>query len=179
MKIFTFALISMISFSTSLFTQDNKCNCLDNLTKLIAKTEENYAGFPTKVNESSSEDYQNLIKKLQLKAKTEQSPKICFYLLKEYVRFFKDKHFILSYTDEKDYDTEKIKYSDIYFKNAISKKQLNEIEGIWINADTSLKIAIQKTATTKAVAIASTNLAPARIIPECSASDPTINPETS
>lgn len=146
MKIFTFALISMISFSTSLFSQDNKCNCLDNLTKLIAKTEENYAGFPTKVNESSSEDYQNLIKKLQLKAKTEQSPKICFYLLKEYVRFFKDKHFILSYTDEKDYDTEKIKYSDIYFKNAISKKQLNEIEGIWINADTSLKIAIQKTA---------------------------------
>ena len=32
---------------------------------------------------------------------------------------------------------------------------------------------------TVAVAIASTNFAPARMIPECSASDPTMNPETS
>jgi len=146
MKIFAFVLISTILFSTTLFSQDNKCNCLDNLNKLITKTEENYAGFPTKVNETSSEDYKNLIKRLQQKATTEQRPKICFYLMKEYVRFFKDKHFILSYTNEKDNDTEKIKYSDSYFRNAISKKQLSEIEGIWINADTSLKIAIQKTA---------------------------------
>lgn len=125
-------------------TQENTCNCTDNLDRLIVKTEENYAGFPNKVNSETKLIYKKLIKNLQEKSKEVQNPKTCFYLLKEYIRFFKDKHFILSYTNEKDYDLEIVKYSESDFKNAIIKNKLLTMEGIWINADSSLKLAIQK-----------------------------------
>jgi Peptidase family S41 len=127
-----------------LLSQDNKCNCNDNLTKLIAKTEENYAGFPAKVNTKTNASYKKLIRTLQQKASTEQNPKSCFFLLKAYVKYFKDKHFVLSYINDEGYNNEKIAYSDTYFKNALAKGQLTEVEGIWVNADTSLKLAFQK-----------------------------------
>ena len=137
-------LIATILLSTELFSQDNKCNCLENLNKLVVKTEENYAGFPAKVNHITGVNYKILIKILHQKASTEQNPKICFYLLKEYVKFFKDKHFILSYANDRDYDNEKIVYSETHFKKRLYKNKINEIEGVWINADTSLKLGIQK-----------------------------------
>ncbi len=144
MKQIIYILTVLVILSTELFSQDNKCNCFENLNKLIAKTEENYAGFSVKVNETTNTRYKELIKALQKKALVETNPKTCFYLLKEYVIFFKDKHFILSYSNANDYDNEKITYSDTYFRNGLAKNQLSEVEGIWVNADTSLKLAIQK-----------------------------------
>lgn len=144
MKQFIYILTVLLILSTGLFAQNGKCNCLENLNKLVAKTEENYAGFPVKVNNNTNTSYKELIKVLQQKTSNETNPKTCFYLLKEYVRFFKDKHFILSYSNDMDYDNEKITYSDTYFKNGLALKKLSSIEGIWINADTSLKLAIQK-----------------------------------
>ncbi len=137
-------LLANIFLSINVFSQGSKCNCLDNLNELVAKTAENYAGFPAKVNASTNLSYKKLVKKLQKKTAIEQNPKKCFYLLKEYVRFFSDKHFVLSYANDKDYDIENLLYADNYFKNAISKNKLTQIEGIWINSDTSIKLAIQK-----------------------------------
>ena len=124
--------------------QNNTCNCLENLNRLIEKTEENYAGFPSKITEKIRPAYQALISNLQQKASYEQNPKTCFYLLRNYVKFFSDKHFILSYANEDDPDNEKIIYSEASFIKTISKKHIGAIEGIWVNADTSLKLAIQK-----------------------------------
>jgi len=137
-------LLSNILFSTVTFSQGNQCNCLDNLNKLVAKTEENYAGFPAKVNDKTTLSYKILNEELQKKTATVKNSKLCFYLLKEYVRFFNDKHFILSYSNDKDYDNKKVVYSEKYFKRKISKNRLDSVEGIWVNADTSLKLAIQK-----------------------------------
>ena len=144
MKQILYILIVLILLSTKLYSQDNKCNCAQNLDKLVAKTEENYAGFPAKVNENTKPRYKELIKVLEKKTLNETNPKTCFYMLKKYVRFFKDKHFILSYSNVNDYDNEKITYSETYFKNGLAKKRLSEIEGVWINADTSLRLAIKK-----------------------------------
>lgn len=144
MKQIICVLTVLVLFSVKGFSQDNNCNCLENFNKLVANTEENYAGFPAKVNEVTKAKYLELIRLLKNKTVSETNPKTCFYLLKSYVRFFKDKHFILSYSNANDYDNEKIVYSDKYLKDGFAKKRLSKIEGIWMNADTSLQLAIQK-----------------------------------
>ncbi|MDZ4071604.1 MAG: S41 family peptidase [Sediminibacterium sp.] len=145
MKQTIYLLISLLLFSTDLFSQINNCNCLENLNQTVRKTEENYAGFPAKVNKNTQSAYQALVNSLEKKASKETNPKACFYLLKEYIRFFKDKHFMLRYINADDYDREMITFSDKYFQEKHLKKELSNVEGIWINADSSLKLAIQKT----------------------------------
>lgn len=127
---------------TSLTAQE--CNCADNLRQLIIKTEENYAGFPAKVNTSTKAGYEQFKKQLTAKANGINNAKACYYLLKEYIRFFKDKHFILSYDNEKDYDREIITYDPSALQERISKKQAAAVEGIWINPEGTLKLAIQQ-----------------------------------
>ena len=48
-------------FSITIFGQNNTCNCLENLEKTIQKTEENYAGYPSKVNAGTSKTYKQLV----------------------------------------------------------------------------------------------------------------------
>ncbi len=111
--------------------QIETCNCLDNLNKTIQETETNYAGYPAKVNAR----YKQLVSNLQAKASAVNEPKKCYYLIREYVRFFKDKHFIISYTNPKDFDSAVTGYS---------RKPVLPIEGIWISPDSATRIAIQK-----------------------------------
>lgn len=113
--------------------QSETCNCLDNLNKTIQETEANYAGYPAKVNAG----YKQLVASLQSKAATVTEPKECYYLIRGYVKFFKDKHFIISYANTKDFDSVVTHYYE---------KPISPIEGIWINADGTTQIAIQKSA---------------------------------
>lgn len=134
----------IILVATTVFSQSDKCNCRENFETLKIATEKNYAGFPAKVKDKTSAGYSRLISAVQQRTISEQDPKKCFNLLKKYVRFFNDKHFILSYNNDKDFDNEKVVYTDTYIRERAATKRLNEIEGIWINADTSLKLAIQR-----------------------------------
>lgn len=142
MKLLILHVLMLISLN--IISRHNQCNCLENLRMLVAETEENYAGFPAKVNESTKPIYNNLVKSIEKKTLNETNPKTCFYLLKDYIRFFKDKHFILSYSNDMDFDDERINYSETYFKKRLAKQPISEIEGIWINADSSLKLGILK-----------------------------------
>jgi hypothetical protein len=134
-------------FSKASFTQPSQgaaCNCQDNLRRLISKTEENYAGYPSKVNNNTKIPYKKLIQQLEAKAKYETNPKLCFYILEKYVKFFADKHFTLSYNNENDFNNEVISLTEDDFKKNSSKRKLDAIEGIWMNADSTMKLAIQK-----------------------------------
>jgi len=133
-----------LSITLPAFSQDTNCNCLDNLNKTIEKTEENYAGFPAKVNNQNKPKYIQLLTELKQQAISESNSKKCYYIIKNYIRFFEDKHFILSYSNDKDYDNEMVNYKDDYFKKGIALKNLKPIEGLWINPDSTLKMAIQK-----------------------------------
>lgn len=130
-------LLSLILVFTLLLTtnaakaQTETCNCLDNLNKTIQETELNYAGYPAKVNAS----YKLLVSNLQAKAETLTAPKQCYYLIREYIRFFKDKHFIISYANTKDVDSA---------VTIFQRKPNLPIEGIWISPDSTTKITIQK-----------------------------------
>ncbi|HEY8917712.1 MAG TPA: S41 family peptidase, partial [Chitinophaga sp.] len=123
-----FALLLMIPAANA---QTETCNCLDNLNKTIQETEANYAGYPAKVNAG----YKQLVSRLQAKASAVTEPKKCYYLIREYVRSFKDKHFIISYTNTKDFDSVVTSYS---------QKPVLPIEGIWISPDSTTRIAIQR-----------------------------------
>ncbi|MCU0334423.1 MAG: hypothetical protein MUF62_05150, partial [Chitinophagaceae bacterium] len=75
--------------------QPAPCHCPDNLQQLVASTEANYAGYPTKVNARTRPAYQALLSSLRAKAARADGARACFFVLKEYIRFFYDKHFNL------------------------------------------------------------------------------------
>lgn len=135
------ALLIILAFPYLLIAQQVSCNCLDNLNETIVKTEINYAGFPTKVDAKTKSDYDNLITSLRARAGNESNAKKCFYLIKDYIRFFKDKHFSLSYLNKNDYDNEKEDIDESYFKIL---KPDNSVEGIWTNPDSSITLGIKK-----------------------------------
>ena len=135
------AFLIILAFPYLLIAQQVSCNCLDNLNETIVKTEINYAGFPTKVNSKTKPDYESLITSLRAKAGNESNTKNCFYLIKDYIRFFKDKHFSLTYLNKNDYDNETEVIDESYFKTV---KPNNSVEGIWTNPDSSVTIGIKK-----------------------------------
>ncbi len=126
--------------SLAAFSQDTHCNCLENLNKTIEKTTENYAGYPVKVNPGTQSAYHRLLEELRQKAATESQAKACYFLIKRYIDFFQDKHFILTYANERDYDSTVVSYQPDIWK----KKKLADVEGLWVSADGQSKVAIQK-----------------------------------
>jgi len=135
------ALFIAIAFPGLLIAQQIPCNCLDNLNETIAKTEINYAGFPTKVNLKTKPAYETLVGNLRKKAENESNAKTCFYFIKDYVRFFKDKHFSLTYLNNNDFDKEIVDIDESHFK---SLKMVNDVQGIWTNPDSSITLGIKK-----------------------------------
>ncbi|WP_142687983.1 S41 family peptidase [Chitinophaga polysaccharea] len=117
------------------------CNCAENINEIIKKTEENYAGFPTKVNAQTRPAYNQLVKTIKAKAALENDARNCFYLAKEYIRFFKDKHFSFTYQNTGDPDNEIIPPG---IARDYKKAKPDNIEGRWINPDTSISINIIK-----------------------------------
>ncbi len=139
MKKLYYLAILLIGVEFGLFAQIS-CNCQENLQKMIQKTELNYAGFPSKVSAKKGVVYEKLKTSLLEKTKQEINPKACFGILKQYVRFFKDKHFSFSYREKSANDSVVLSIP----KSFVNK--FNLWEGVWINEDSTTKIAIVNTA---------------------------------
>ncbi|HMO61969.1 MAG TPA: S41 family peptidase [Ferruginibacter sp.] len=133
-----------LSFNTfNAFTQNNNCLCSANLDTLIFKTEANYAGFPKKVNKVNHNTYKLLVASLKKSAASVIEAKPCFAILSKYVQFFYDRHFNISYYNEKDVESEIVKITEADFKKRFQNKMArHQLEGIWINQDSSLKLGI-------------------------------------
>ncbi|ATP58426.1 hypothetical protein CPT03_19145 [Pedobacter ginsengisoli] len=136
-----FAFLITLVFPYLLLAQQPSCNCLENLNEAITKTEANYAGFPTKVTTTTKAAYETLINNLRTKADKENNEKNCFNIVKDYIRFFKDKHFSLTYLNKDDSDNEIVNLDESYFK---TQKPSKDIEGIWTNPDSSITLGIKK-----------------------------------
>lgn len=138
-------LLFALSFiAVSIFGQKANCDCLENLNKAIQKTEENYAGYPSKVIGKTFKEYNALVQSLKQKASKATNSKNCYYIIGDYVKFFKDKHFIFSYNNDKDFDSTVVAYSETYWENGFANKALSPVEGVWTNPDSSVKIGILK-----------------------------------
>lgn len=138
--LFTFFMVTQAASG-----QAARCNCLENLTRTIQKTEENYAGYPLKVNAATAKRYYALAESLKRKASKETNARNCYYIIRDYVRFFRDKHFVISYRNEKDFDSVVVTHPDTYWRKGFANRTLSPVEGIWTNPDSSVKIGIYKT----------------------------------
>ena len=157
MKLFVL-LLAAVCVGSPLMGQPPACNCLENLNLTMAKTEANYAGYPAKVNARTRATYQALKRQLAQRAAKEANPKRCYYLLQQYVRFFADKHFIISYNAGADFDSTVAPCPPDYWQQGYARKTLAAVEGIYTNPDSTVKIGIYKTSTGvyKAIKIQST-----------------------
>jgi len=120
------------------------CNCIENLDTTIKKTELNYVGYPDMIARKLLPAYKNMVAKLRMNAAKQSDPQKCFQILKEYVIFFNDKHFDIEYSVS---DTSTFKYNALTeeaFISTFAHKKRDSIEGIWINPDSSMKIAVYK-----------------------------------
>jgi hypothetical protein len=139
---FTGMLFVSLTFTFSAYSQkDLQCQCLENLNITIQKTEQNYAGFPTKINTKTRPAYETLVKKLKEKAAPETSAKKCFYIISEYIKFFKDKHFGFNYRNREDATERFVSVSKDHF----DVKGLDPVEGVWVSPDSSIHLAVKKT----------------------------------
>ncbi len=138
--------ISLLIFTSILsiraYAQEKSCDCPANINETIAKTEANYAGFPVKITAKNRPEYNRLVSSLKNKARTSADNKSCFELCREYVRFFNDKHFSLSFMSSKLPAGEIIPVNEAMFSNL--KPARNSPEGIWTNPDSTLKLGIRK-----------------------------------
>ncbi|KYP15189.1 S41 family peptidase [Flavihumibacter sp. CACIAM 22H1] len=142
MRIFLILVLLQVGYSHSI-AQKVVCNCRANLDTLIASAELNYAGYPAKVNAHSSKDYHRMAERIRRMASGLDDPKKCYYLLADYVRFFRDKHFIVSYLPEQDEDSLVVPVNEAGLKKYFSAPNRLALEGIWMSADSSVKVAIR------------------------------------
>ncbi|NRF39471.1 S41 family peptidase [Pedobacter foliorum] len=132
----------MLALTTNIFSQQKNCNCLENLDKVIEKTEINYAGFPSAVTDKTISKYKTLVKKLKKDATGTSNPIACFKIIKAYVSYFNDKHFDFEYAINDDSNKEYHQITEAQFRSTYSKIKPGSVEGIWTNPDSSIKFAI-------------------------------------
>ena len=155
----TTVLFTMMGAFWLLLTSDNlyaqqSCNCIANLDTTIKKTEMNYVGYPDMIKRKLFPKYKQLVRKLRIDAEKQTDPQKCFSILNTYVGFFQDKHFDLEYSVT---DTTKFVYNKLMnegdFRMSYAGKKRDSIEGIWVNPDTTLKLAIEKVSPSKFQAV--------------------------
>lgn len=87
MRKFIFVL-QLLLLQISARSQQTVCDCKANLDTLIVKTEQNYAGYPEKIKGNQENRYRSLVSSLRKAARITTTPKACYELLADYVRFF-------------------------------------------------------------------------------------------
>lgn len=70
-----------ILYAANAYSQSDQCNCSENFESLRVATENNYAGFPAKVNSKTSAGYPKLLASVKHKVTTVPDPKKSFFLL--------------------------------------------------------------------------------------------------
>jgi hypothetical protein len=143
MKIKFILFFSVLLFPTLTIARAVPCNCPVNLDETIKKTEINYAGFITKVNKQTKPAYDALLKILRARAAKQTDAKACYYVIKDYIQFFKDKHFSFTYLNKNDPDREILAVDEHYFKG-LKAGTTDSPEGIWTSPDSGLTLGIKK-----------------------------------
>ncbi|MAZ26966.1 MAG: hypothetical protein CL868_07790 [Cytophagaceae bacterium] len=130
--------VPLFLFTINGFAQA-QCDCPTNLDQSIQQVELNYAGYPDKVTAKNKADYEEFKNQLLHKAGSATSTKACYLLIKDYVNFFKDKHFRIEYYGKIDSTVVN------YYKGDLDQKLMDAdaLTGYYKNSD-STHIAIIK-----------------------------------
>lgn len=145
--------ILLLCFFISLFTSAQNCDCQENLKFLSKKVEVNYPGFKDKVVDRTRSSYKKNLRRLLNLAEGEKGIS-CFYILSEYMAYFRDQHLSVNILLPKDTLSLRQFFSStpkvLMDTNAIKRefsKAIHGIEGIWElnSASGYYRIAIKKT----------------------------------
>jgi hypothetical protein len=117
------------------------CRCLPNFEALVAKVEDNYAGFTDKTKGAQQTKYRQLRDSLHTLAEHAR-PDDCFDLLAAYTLFFRDRHLQLG-----NYAVSKLpkRFEPLTLAQArqqTKKAQADDLAGIWHRTDGKLQVAI-------------------------------------
>jgi hypothetical protein len=144
--------IFLLYFGTNAWGQ--ACDCSENLSFLIQKVTKNYAGFADKVTPITQNRYTQLVDSLRQAAKENPSENHCFVLLKKYKNFFRDGHLQINYrapitqtATAANVPTFSLEETEVKKYYQRYKDVLNNIEGIWEDADHQYRMAIIKNIT--------------------------------
>jgi hypothetical protein len=137
--IFVFQLLLL---QISARSQQTVCDCKANLDSLIVKTEQNYAGYPEKIKGNQLGRYRSMVSSLRKAAGITTTPKACYELLADYVRFFYDKHFIVAYQAGADVDSVVVPTTEARLNQSFKNTRPSTLEGRWIRSDSAIQVAI-------------------------------------
>jgi hypothetical protein len=119
--------------------QKDTCNCYQNLLQLISNTAADYAGYLPKTDVGQKATYLALKNDLLHQAQSITQPRTCFDLIKTYVHFFSDKHFVAYYYNPADPDSIVLPMP----KLALLPKKADEdlpAASVWMLPDSSRKV---------------------------------------
>jgi len=139
-----FIFLGLVWSGFTLTAQTESCDCKANFLTLLRETEANYGGFPVKVTPQTQKAYQKLVNQLEKASAGVTHPKSCFDLMAAYIRFFKDKHFILSYIPPADFPWGDTLLEESNFKEQCLQPHRHSLEGIWTHPDGKLTLGIQR-----------------------------------
>ncbi|HVI45996.1 MAG TPA: S41 family peptidase [Chitinophaga sp.] len=148
----------MLLFLCGLWLTGNcqHCACADNFQSMVAKVEQNYVGYGDKVTPSNKVAFTHFTDSLrQVAARAEWQD--CFFVLRAWLRFFKDLHMSLSIDKSNDYSHDSIRtiFSRVE-RSPINKMQgfleyleknrekLDSVEGLWEDESQSTTLGVMR-----------------------------------
>ncbi len=161
-------IVIFLSLLCTSFTYGQNCNCDSIFLQTQKIVEENYAGWFDKVTPDNNSTYTDWTNKQYLLSQKISSDSLCAKLLQQWISFFKDKHLKVKYAAPKALPGKgeikgnieilstgltEAEISNYFLKN----KELDPIEGVYINTSYQLAVIKVKTGLFHAIIQTTTN----------------------
>lgn len=129
----------LLGISINALAQTDHCNCSLNLKEVITDIETNYPGYKSKTNGDKLSFYKEIKDKASKAAALDINREDCFYIIANYLSFFKDNHIIFS--DRKIIPNQPAPIKTDKKNNADEK---DDLKGVWTKTADLLTINIIK-----------------------------------
>lgn len=124
-------------------------NCVDDFETLVAKVQENYAGYALEVAGRRDAEHDALVERVHARAEAAASAEECIYALREYTAWFRDPHLFIGQFPA--YDSASLAaLADAVERVPLSRADvvarldgapdLDPIEGIWYDETTEIAV---------------------------------------
>lgn len=131
-----------------------QCNCKNEFAFLRGYVEKNYPGFKDKTPAYKDINYKDFTQEYETKAASETNMTYCMMYMKEWLRYFKDKHMQLVNNplmgDDSTILAERIKNREVIELKPDEIKKLKQskgVEGVYYRSDSAYKVAVIKSPT--------------------------------
>lgn len=123
--------------------------CVDDFETLVAKVQENYAGYALEVAGRRDAEHDALVERVRARARAAESAEECIYALREYTAWFRDPHLFIGQFPAYDSASlaalatavERVPLSrDDVVARLDGASELDPIEGIWYDETTEIAV---------------------------------------